>query len=234
VPGPPQPIFPPPPVIPSAGSGLPAYTLPPTSGARPPVNAPDAQQSPPRASQSAPPAAAQASGAPTDWFPSSAPPAPSARPVSSPPQGGSPGPFGVGASAGSRQPFGGPAAQVSTPPARPGTYGSEPASTVPQQRGHGTVYGGAAPEQAPHGNVAAESPIDMTMPVNMNVLENSGSLTGHILAQGWDHGSDDNRRSNVKVGIAMLVVLLVLVGVSLVFLLTAGSAFSNMIHGVFK
>jgi hypothetical protein len=74
----------------------------------------------------------------------------------------------------------------------------------------------------------------MTMPVTMNAIENSGSLTGHILSQGWDHGSDDGRRSNMKVGIAMLIVLLVLVGVSLVFLLTAGSAFSNMIHGVFK
>jgi len=74
----------------------------------------------------------------------------------------------------------------------------------------------------------------MTMPVTMNAIENSGWLTGHILAQGWDQGSDDNRRSNLKVGIAMLVVLLVLVGVSLVFLLTAGTAFSNMVHGVFK
>jgi hypothetical protein len=80
----------------------------------------------------------------------------------------------------------------------------------------------------------ADSPIDMTMPVSMNAIDNSGSLTGHILAQGWDHGSDDNRRSNMKVGIAMLIVLLVLGGVSLIFLLTAGSAFSDMVHGVFK
>jgi hypothetical protein len=96
------------------------------------------------------------------------------------------------------------------------------------------VYGGVGTEQAPYGGMAAESPIDMTMPVSMNAIENSGSLTGHILAQGWDHGSDDTRRSNVKVGIAMLVVLVVLGVVSLVFLLTAGSAFSDMIHGVFK
>jgi len=96
---------------------------------------------------------------------------------------------------------------------------ADPTVAVPQQRaGGGTVYGGGP-----------ESPIDMTMPVTMNPLENSGSLTGHILAQGWDHGSDDHRRSNVKVGIAMLIVLIVLVGVSLVFLLTAGSAFKNML-----
>jgi hypothetical protein len=73
----------------------------------------------------------------------------------------------------------------------------------------------------------------MTMPVTMNPLENSGSLTGHILAQGWDQGRDTRRRSNVKVGIAMLLVLLVLVGVSLLFLATAGTAFSDWIHGIF-
>lgn len=94
---------------------------------------------------------------------------------------------------------------------------------MPHQRGHGTLYGGPG----------AESPIDMTMPVTMNSVETSGSLTGHILAQGWDQGPDTNRRSNVKVGIAMLVVLLLLVGVSLLFLYTAGNAFTNMIHGVF-
>ncbi len=93
---------------------------------------------------------------------------------------------------------------------------------MPLQRGEGTVYG---PQQ---------SPIDMTVPVSMNAaMENSGSLTGHILSQGWDRGVDTNRRSNLKVGIAMLVVLLVLVGVSVLFLFTAGDAFTDMISGVF-
>jgi hypothetical protein len=32
----------------------------------------------------------------------------------------------------------------------------------------------------------------------------------------------------------MLIVLLALVGVSLLFLFTAGSAFTDMLHGVFK
>jgi len=68
----------------------------------------------------------------------------------------------------------------------------------------------------------------------MNAVENSGSLTGHILSQGWDQGADTHRRSNVKVGIAMLIVLLALVGISLLFLATAGSAFSDWISGIFK
>lgn len=97
-------------------------------------------------------------------------------------------------------------------------------SAVPHARGQGTIYGGPA----------AHSAIEMTMPVAMNPsLENSGSLTGHILAQGWDQGRETRRRSNVKVGIAMLVVLLALVGVSLLFLATAGTAFSDWISGIF-
>ena len=58
----------------------------------------------------------------------------------------------------------------------------------------------------------------MTMPVVTDPVENSGSLTGHILAQGWRDEIVDRRRGNVKVAIAMLVVLGLLVTVSLVFL----------------
>jgi hypothetical protein len=76
--------------------------------------------------------------------------------------------------------------------------------------------------------------IDMTVPVSMNAaVENSGSLTGHILAQGWRDEVVDRRRNNLKVAVAMLVVLGLLVTVSLVFLLTAGSAFTDMISGLF-
>ena len=74
----------------------------------------------------------------------------------------------------------------------------------------------------------------MTMPVNTNAMENSGSLTGHILAQGWRDEIVDRRRSNLKVAVAMLVVLGLLVTVSLVFLLTAGNAFTDRISGVFN
>ena len=91
------------------------------------------------------------------------------------------------------------------------------AGGVPQQRGHGTVYGtGGYPA------------IDMTMPVS-DPAENSGSLTGHILAQGWYDAPVDQRRSNVKVVVAMLAVLGLLVTVSLVFLFTAGDAFTDFL-----
>jgi hypothetical protein len=130
-------------------------------------------------------------------------------------------PFGVGASGGSRQPFGQPPA----PAGGPGTYGSGSGHTsVPQQREQGGTYGG----------LADYAPGDMTMPISMNAVENSGSLTGHILAQGWRDVPEVQRRSNVKVVVAMLLVLGFLVGVSLLFVFTVGDAFSNMIGGVFS
>ncbi|WP_157408200.1 hypothetical protein [Actinoplanes sp. N902-109] len=134
--------------------------------------------------------------------------------------------FGLGASGNPRQPFGQPPAPAGVPSSGAGTYGSgsgQPGA-VPQQRADGGGYGSLA-------DYAAS---DMTMPMSTSAVENSGSLTGHILAQGWRDTPDTQRKSNVKVIVAMLVVLLVLVGVSLAFLLTVGDAFSNMIGGVFK
>jgi hypothetical protein len=129
---------------------------------------------------------------------------------------------GVGDSGESGRPVGGSAVPISTPPVRYST--ADHAGGVPHPRPQGTVYGGPS----------AQSAIDMTMPVAMNPLENSGSLTGHILAQGWDQGRETRRRSNVTVGVAMMLVLLVLIAVSLLFLATAGSAFSDWIHGIFN
>ncbi|WP_145830789.1 hypothetical protein [Actinoplanes teichomyceticus] len=101
-----------------------------------------------------------------------------------------------------------------------------PQQTVPGQRGHsgqiapGTLYGtGGYPS------------IDMTMPVS-NPVENSGSLTGHILAQGWHDAPIEQRRGNFKVVLAMLIVLGLLVTVSLVFVFTVGDSFSDMLKGI--
>jgi len=115
-----------------------------------------------------------------------------------------------------------PATQVSAPAYPPG-FDPEPTIAVPQQRLHGTVYG-----------TGGYQTIDTTMPVSMNPGETSGSLTGHILAQGWRDEVVDRRRGNMKVAIAMLVVLGLLVTVSVVFLLTAGNSFSDWIGGIFS
>ena len=105
---------------------------------------------------------------------------------------------------------------------------------VPQQRQQGTVYGTGGYEAIDMTMpVSTHEAIDMTMPVSTNPVENSGSLTGHILAQGWYDEVADRRRSNLKVIIAMVVVLGLMVTASLVFLLTAGGAFGNMVKGLF-
>jgi hypothetical protein len=116
---------------------------------------------------------------------------------------------------------------MSAAPAYPPGFDPSAGTAVPQQRGldrslGGTVYG-----------TGGYPPVDMTMPVSMNSVENSGSLTGHILAQGWRDEVVDRRRGNVKVAIAMLIVLGLLVTACLVFLLTAGDAFTNMVKGLF-
>ncbi|RAK31805.1 hypothetical protein B0I29_11453 [Actinoplanes lutulentus] len=94
---------------------------------------------------------------------------------------------------------------------------------VPQQRAQagGTVY-----------STGGYPAIDMTMPVNVDPVENSGSLTGHILAQGWHDGPVDQRRSNFKVVVAMLAVLGLLVTISLIFVFTAGDAFTDMVKNI--
>jgi hypothetical protein len=228
-------------------SGLPSYTLPPTgaapTGPRPPTSA-AAYRGAQYGSDDVPhDPQPPVSGGPILPVGNPTPPAPGWNRPS--------GTYGVGAPGGVRQPFGGSPAQVSTPPAAPQSHGA-----VPQQRVEGTVYGGqpgpdmtmpvsthpadmtmpVSTHPADMTMPVSTHPADMTMPVPMNFnasVENSGSLTGHILAQGWDRGVDTNRRSNVKVGIAMLLVLVFLVGVSALFLFTAGDAFTDMINGVF-
>ncbi|WP_080127697.1 MULTISPECIES: hypothetical protein [unclassified Actinoplanes] len=91
-----------------------------------------------------------------------------------------------------------------------------PTQPGPAQRGSGQIY-----------STGGYPSIDMTMPVS-DPSENSGSLTGHILAQGWHDAQVDQRRGNFKVIVAMLIVLGLLVTVSLVFVLTVGSSLSGM------
>lgn len=76
--------------------------------------------------------------------------------------------------------------------------------------------------------------IDTTMPISTNAVENSGSLTGHILSQGWDQGAEVRRYSKAKVNIALLLVLLFLIGISFLFLATTGTAISDLVHGAAK
>lgn len=62
-------------------------------------------------------------------------------------------------------------------------------------------------------------------------LENSGSLTGHILAQGWADAPTSNSNT-AKVVLAMLVGLGILIAVGLVIVLAAGDAFKSLFGGL--
>lgn len=111
------------------------------------------------------------------------------------------------------------AAASSTPTVWTSTHGG--GAAVPQQRTAGTVYGRTGGYPA----------IDMTMPIS-SPMESSGSLTGHILAQGWNDTPATTSRSNFKVALVMLVVLSAMIGVSLLFLFTAGDAMTEMFSGL--
>ncbi|WP_019869623.1 hypothetical protein [Salinispora oceanensis] len=55
-------------------------------------------------------------------------------------------------------------------------------------------------------------------------MENSGSLTGHILAQGRTEASNEQRSSNTRVLVALAASLALLVAIGVVAVLIANSA----------
>ncbi|MDG4790584.1 hypothetical protein O7626_32515 [Micromonospora sp. WMMD1102] len=81
----------------------------------------------------------------------------------------------------------------------------------------GTVYGG------PEGHVTVSMPV--------NAVENSGSLTGHILAQGWTD-TPAQKTDNAKVVLVLLVGLGILVAIGLLVVLMLGDAFNNLFDGL--
>ncbi|MEU7762857.1 hypothetical protein AB0B08_28245, partial [Micromonospora aurantiaca] len=61
-----------------------------------------------------------------------------------------------------------------------------------------------------------------------NPLENSGSLTGHILAQGWSEEGPAARGGNTKVFIVLAVALTMLIAISLLVVFLANDALSGL------
>ncbi|AEB42317.1 hypothetical protein VAB18032_05955 [Micromonospora maris AB-18-032] len=60
--------------------------------------------------------------------------------------------------------------------------------------------------------------------------DNSGSLTGQILAQGWaDHGTERSS-STTRVVIVMAVALVLLVAISVLVVLVANNALSGLLE----
>ncbi|MTK02706.1 hypothetical protein FF096_11835 [Micromonospora sp. CP22] len=62
--------------------------------------------------------------------------------------------------------------------------------------------------------------------------ENSGSLTGHILAQGWADTASEKSSSTLRVVILMAIALGVLVAISVLVVLFANNALSGFGSGL--
>jgi flagellar biosynthesis/type III secretory pathway M-ring protein FliF/YscJ len=64
--------------------------------------------------------------------------------------------------------------------------------------------------------------------------ENTGSLTGHILNQGWSDINQHASRNNRKVVVVMAIVLLTLVALSLLVVFTANDLIATLFGGISK
>lgn len=63
-------------------------------------------------------------------------------------------------------------------------------------------------------------------------VENSGSLTGHILAQGWADTPDREDRGTTKVVLVMAIGLGVVVVLGVLIALVVGNAFNSIFDGL--
>ncbi|GGM20924.1 hypothetical protein GCM10012279_44150 [Micromonospora yangpuensis] len=70
----------------------------------------------------------------------------------------------------------------------------------------------------------------VSLPPGNPAVENSGSLTGHILAQGWSEPSNQ-RSSNTRVVIVLAVALTLLVAISVLVVLIGSDLMDNLLGG---
>ncbi|WP_236648480.1 hypothetical protein, partial [Micromonospora sicca] len=117
---------------------------------------------------------------------------------------------------------------TSAPPAADRPVGTLPGGRpgpLPHQNGPGlagTAYGGTT-----YGGTEGPGFATVALPQG-NPLENSGSLTGHILAQGWAEDAPTTRSSNTKVVIVLAASLGLLIAISLLVVFLANDALSGM------
>ncbi|TDB69497.1 hypothetical protein E1165_28395 [Micromonospora sp. KC723] len=62
-----------------------------------------------------------------------------------------------------------------------------------------------------------------------NPLENSGSLTGHILAQGWADNPTVEKSRTTRVVVVLATSLVLLVAMSVLVVLLAGDAMDGLV-----
>ncbi|MBQ0905842.1 hypothetical protein KBX63_28290 [Micromonospora sp. U21] len=84
----------------------------------------------------------------------------------------------------------------------------------------GTVYG------------SGEGPGYTTIALPASAVENSGSLTGHILAQGWTDTPAERSSSTARVVIVLTAALGLLVAISVLVVLLANNALDGLVGNV--
>lgn len=89
---------------------------------------------------------------------------------------------------------------------------------VHEGRTAGTIYGG------PEGHVTVSVPM-------RNPVENTGSLTGHILAQGWAD-TPASSESTTKVVVILLIGIAILIAIGLLIVFAAGDTFGGIFGGL--
>jgi len=193
-PTPPNPVPPAPAPAPPGPSPIPDPPAPPV-----PV--------PPDPMPPVPPAPAPPGPMPAPPFPP--PPATAARPPFPPPP------------ADATRPAFPPPPATATRPVDARATGSHPVVPAPRAGGsdpayQGTVYG-AGTDSPGYATIGFQAGFPAANPV-----ENTGSLTGHILAQGWPDTPESSGGNNTKVLIVLAVALLVAVGVSAFVVFAAG------------
>ncbi|TWJ24584.1 hypothetical protein JD76_04736 [Micromonospora endolithica] len=108
---------------------------------------------------------------------------------------------------------GGPSRRDGSADGRPGRFDGGPDL--------GTLYGGT------------EGPGFATVALPTNpAMENSGSLTGHILAQGWAASPAEERSSTARVVIVLTAALALLMAISVLVVLLAGDVLDGLVGGI--
>ncbi|KKJ96776.1 hypothetical protein [Micromonospora sp. HK10] len=125
-----------------------------------------------------------------------------------------------------------PALPVWPPPASPSAPGAAAGRTYSAGRPADRAGQQAAPDLSGTRYGGTEGPgfTTVSFPPG-NPLENSGSLTGHILAQGWAEDGPATRSSNTRVVIVLAVALSVLIAISLLVVFLANDALRGLTGG---
>ncbi|SCG62753.1 hypothetical protein [Micromonospora coxensis] len=96
----------------------------------------------------------------------------------------------------------------------------------------GTPYrGGPDLASTAYGGTDGPGFATVSFPAN-NPLENSGSLTGHILAQGWSETPATEKSRTARVVVVLAASLGLLVAISVLVVLLAGDAMDGLVGNV--